>query len=458
MVFFIQMLMCSYFHDRLNIQLGKRYPYLAPNVVLMNVLGLSVTEQADLLNQLNDRCQELSRIGSVMVCELVQLTEDFLFSHNVDPTMSAYDAMKAREEKERKLQIEKEKKLHSFMDVTDENLSQRRRSDISRSGHSSKNVAFDSEANERIQRELDRKYAALNDSRCDTENEGSSLVGLQSSFDAGEDEDDDSDEGSFQFDEPADGKGSNSRYTSDFIELGMIGRGGGGTVFKVRNRLDRRIYAVKKVILQSEQGKMQQIGKLENSKLRREVTTISRMTHRHIVRYYQAWVEGGDEDMDEEIDEGGEELLGESEEELVSIGDDVTESSDDEEESKKGFWGKRPSSSTNLGHFGSDSDGNSKWSDDSDSSTSNGDEESTFGAQSKSDDDFLFHDTPLMKGLGFENQTYSDLFNKPGRKESIASSEELGFHSSMMDQLSSQNTCVKNSNSIMYIQMEYCPR
>merc|ERR1711957_593600 len=57
-------------------------------------------------------------------------------------------------------------------------------------------------------------------------------------------------------------------------------------------------------------------------------------------------------------------------------------------------------------------------------------------------------------GLGFEkHQAYSDLF-KRNRKESIASSDDLDFHSSIMDQISSQIT--KGSNSIMYIQMEFC--
>lgn len=58
---------------------------------------------------------------------------------------------------------------------------------------------------------------------------------------------------------------------------------------------DRRIYAVKKIILESERGRFAKACALQNRKLRREVTTISRMTHNNIVRYYQAWVEGGTE-------------------------------------------------------------------------------------------------------------------------------------------------------------------
>lgn len=32
---------------------------------------------------------------------------------------------------------------------------------------------------------------------------------------------------------------------------------------------------------------------VENRKILREVTTVSRLYHRYIVRYYQAWLEGG---------------------------------------------------------------------------------------------------------------------------------------------------------------------
>ena len=427
---------------------------MAPTITLLDVKGLSVNEQADLMQKLNERCNELSRIGSVMVLELVQVTEDFLYSHNIDPTMSAYDVMKAREEEEERIQKEKEQKLHSFMDIdiTDE----QRKLEVS----SHLNTDINTADNDMIQKRLEKQDAAFE------EDAGENDLDHTTSFEETLEDDDDADNDDYQFDEPADSRSSNSRYKSDFIELGMIGRGGGGTVFKVRNRLDRRIYAVKKVILQSEQGKMQQLGKLENSKLRREVTTISRMTHRHIVRYYQAWVEGGDRD------EG---LVGEGEIEEDSISVDEIESeaseseeSSDDEDLKQGFWGKRPSSSTNLGNFEDDASGWSSSSSESDSDSdgdttgNNGgftnDEHSNVSQKSKSDEDYIFPDGPLMRGLGFENQSYSDLF-KRGRKESITSSDDLDVHSSMMSsRLSAQNLDSKNSNSIMYIQMEYCPR
>jgi hypothetical protein len=49
--------------------------------------------------------------------------------------------------------------------------------------------------------------------------------------------------------EQKDGNKSNSRYLSDFEELGMLGRGGFGSVMKVRNKLDGLTYAVKRIKL-----------------------------------------------------------------------------------------------------------------------------------------------------------------------------------------------------------------
>jgi hypothetical protein len=54
-------------------------------------------------------------------------------------------------------------------------------------------------------------------------------------------DDDDDDELDRDEDPPANMSVGSSRYQTDFVELGVLGRGGGGEVVKVRNRLDRRI-------------------------------------------------------------------------------------------------------------------------------------------------------------------------------------------------------------------------
>ncbi len=50
---------------------------------------------------------------------------------------------------------------------------------------------------------------------------------------------------------------------------------------KARNRIDNRIYAVKRIKLRN----------VQNDKIFREVNALSRLNHRFIVRYYTTWVE-----------------------------------------------------------------------------------------------------------------------------------------------------------------------
>ncbi|KAI9297132.1 Serine/threonine-protein kinase [Neoconidiobolus thromboides FSU 785] len=87
-----------------------------------------------------------------------------------------------------------------------------------------------------------------------------------------------------------------SRYENDFEELQFLGRGGFGEVVKARNKLDGRIYAIKKVKLDTKDT--------ENSrKILREVSALSRLHHQYIVRYYTAWLENGNGAWDEDTSE-----------------------------------------------------------------------------------------------------------------------------------------------------------
>jgi translation initiation factor 2-alpha kinase 4 len=140
------------------------------------------------------------------------------------------------------------------------------------------------------------------------------------------------------------------------------------------SHLDIPADAIKKIILESEHGQFAKFGAIQNKKLLREVTTISRMTHKNIVRYYQAWVEGGSGDTaatttdnagvpeDEEDDDGAE---------VMDTGDALaTEDGEDSDDDNgaAGWWASSPpdhdlpkemqSSSSSSG------DGNStSWSD-----------------------------------------------------------------------------------------------
>jgi len=91
-----------------------------------------------------------------------------------------------------------------------------------------------------------------------------------------------------------------SRYKSDFQQIKVLGKGGYGVVYLTLHKFDGRQYAVKQVFLSpSDSGG-------EFDRIMREVQTLSRMQHNHIVRYYAAWLEQTvmvDDSEDEDEDE-----------------------------------------------------------------------------------------------------------------------------------------------------------
>ena len=296
----------------LSAQLGKKYPYVAPKLELRNVKGLTRQEQQDLVALLNARAHECAATGNVMMCEIIQDAEDYLLEHNKDPAkanMSAWEQMKereaAQEEAERKQQEEQEAYRKQFLD--DSSNHQRGKyemSSVDKSGGAEMTAAAAMEAARELQKQMETLDAAFADRK--------RMRKLHSDFIDEADEDQSNaetnhDDDFMDFDEDSDADAddaeqralmastASSRYKSDFIELGLLGRGGGGEVVKARNFLDRRIYAIKKIPLESETGRYAEIARVHNRKLRREVTTISRMTHNNIVRYYQVSTAPSDE-------------------------------------------------------------------------------------------------------------------------------------------------------------------
>ncbi|KAI8566990.1 hypothetical protein RHMOL_Rhmol02G0086400 [Rhododendron molle] len=79
---------------------------------------------------------------------------------------------------------------------------------------------------------------------------------------------------------------ASSRYLNDFEEQKPLGHGGFGHVVLCKNKLDGRQYAVKKIRLKDK-------GPPVNDRILREVATLARLQHQHVVRYYQAWYERG---------------------------------------------------------------------------------------------------------------------------------------------------------------------
>ncbi|KAJ5200568.1 hypothetical protein N7491_008628 [Penicillium cf. griseofulvum] len=83
-----------------------------------------------------------------------------------------------------------------------------------------------------------------------------------------------------------------SRYSVEFQELKILGRGSFGEVYHVTNHIDGQDYAVKKIPLS--QRRLEQLqfgGQNQLEAIMKEIRTLARLEHTNIVRYYGAWVE-----------------------------------------------------------------------------------------------------------------------------------------------------------------------
>jgi len=84
-----------------------------------------------------------------------------------------------------------------------------------------------------------------------------------------------------------------TRYRREFVELGglegeegkNLGKGGFGTVVRVRNITDDNVYAMKKV------RKFGELSPGEIDQIVREVKLLAKLDHPHIVRYFGSWIE-----------------------------------------------------------------------------------------------------------------------------------------------------------------------
>lgn len=319
----------------LVVTLNKTYPKTVPRCEVTDILGLNDNEVKELKASIIKTAEQ--NVGEVMIHEIVTQVETYLYEHNKNPgnITTFYEKMQNRKKLEETAldDLRSGKVLED--DPESDIVGQRRKP--GESFNLEKNINpirvsdddDDFDANIRSRNHAGARSASLGSMIMEEESGGAlNKMGVtkkswdvenKNEFDEGnseggetwltdllkhkisenlmeyDDDLDDDEENECQQDQLLQqqllvqqqkqlGVEGGSRYHKEFQEIQLLGKGGGGEVWKVKNNLDRRAYAVKKILLNP-------TDKASNNRIRREVTTISSLLHKHIVRYYAAWVE-----------------------------------------------------------------------------------------------------------------------------------------------------------------------
>ncbi|KAF7724671.1 hypothetical protein EC973_000843 [Apophysomyces ossiformis] len=233
--------------------------------------------------------------------------------------------------------------------------------------------------------------------------------------------------------------GASSRYKTDFEEIEFLGKGGFGEVVKAKNRLDGRLYAIKKIRLDPRDSE-------DLRKILREVQTLSSLHHQYVVRYYATWFE----------DEDGSSWKGSDDDGFT---EDESESDYDEDDDDVSVLQKRydflsmnhsKSRSYSAIRFDEDSDSDDDNEDDDDSEGSESAYEENNGLSSASHDYISFaHEEAASDSVSTDDTKKQQLARKVLAKLRRISEEDKSSESTKRSQ---QRT------RVLYIQMEYCEK
>ena len=227
-----------------------------------------------------------------------------------------------------------------------------------------------------------------------------------------------------------------SRYRTDFVELGRLGRGGYGEVIKARNKLDARFYAIKKITQNT-------ISALDN--VLSEVILLSQLNHPYVVRYITAWVETKNEHEDNIASSSF--SSADLSETSSAAGDDPT-NNETLPESLDLMSGTGPDIV-----FGVDSDGDPDESDNYDDSK--GLDECDTHIEAAQDDGHSNMDNPKLKSLKVGRHKAGDDDAIPKALDSLSS---LGRLDAQRQARAVVFEDVEVSTAVLYIQMEFCEK
>ncbi|KAG1140239.1 hypothetical protein G6F37_009236 [Rhizopus arrhizus] len=239
-----------------------------------------------------------------------------------------------------------------------------------------------------------------------------------------------------------------SRYKTDFEEIEFLGKGGFGEVIKVRNRLDGRLYAIKKIRLDPKDSE-------DLKKILREVHSLSSLHHQYVVRYFATWFE----------DEDGTNFRGSgSDSEGYSDEDDMEVSNYDEEDADVSAYKQFDdflSTEKHASKSKSRSYSNIYFNDDNTSTSSASDKENEEDSDQEDDDDYDTNfisfgsyniDNNMSTGDSTNNTISTEKYKPTPVKRTTPKSKKKSTEKSSDGSKSHYTT------RVLYIQMEYCEK
>jgi serine/threonine protein kinase len=252
----------------LKFSLNKSYPKIVPKIDVSSSKGLSSDNVKVIYQKVVEKAKEF--VGGVMIHDIVIYTKSLVdLYRDRDTRSSFYDSMRERESREQAAL----KTLRTTPSTAPDTRQLPTTPAIN-------NPAVMLSIQKVQQLRANATQSEIVDSSEESNDLATKIL---------HDDDSESGESHDEFESPIDdftGDLTNelSRYKSEFITMERLGKGASGEVWKVRNRLDRRFYAIKRIVLDKN-------DQFLNMRIRREVTTISRLFHKHVVRYYAAWIE-----------------------------------------------------------------------------------------------------------------------------------------------------------------------
>ncbi|RHZ16643.1 hypothetical protein DYB37_001033 [Aphanomyces astaci] len=234
----------------LRLQLRRGYPVAdVPDVDVESSDGLTDSEVATLEEMLQDLSREKLKLGegAVMVHDLIVATEEFLLRHIKDQR-SFFDQMVKRHQK----QAERDAEEHRRTKALEQEQAMHEEQQMQ------KVIQADIEKKAKMKHRGGQQHHHHHHqppTATAVDHATSVRTTAAGRYDSSDESSSGSSDGSFG-DSDSDSRvvpaqHSTSRYWNDFKEDKVLGRGGGGEVLKVQNRLDRQWYAVKRIKLDS---------------------------------------------------------------------------------------------------------------------------------------------------------------------------------------------------------------